>query len=169
MIHGPGGIDAVEALEDIFQILLGNRFAGICHGKQGMVGTALPEDHMNRAVGIGVLLGVVQKNFQHLGKVLGRAPDVNIFCDIVGQQQALFIEHGLKGQKLILHQTAQVYRCQGKLLNAAVVHPGQLQETFHQTPHLLGHGEDVVGEAPDAGICGGALLLQQLNIREDNG
>ena len=125
-----------------------------------------PEDNPHRGIGGSVLGCVVQQNVRHLLQVLLAALDKEVFLHIAFQRQPLLKIHRLERQQGVAHQLAEIQTGKNHVL-PAVIHPRQLQQTFHQSPHLVGHGHDAVHE-PAARLFVVLRLLQKLRVGQNH-
>ena len=141
---GVGGVGAVEPLEDVFQILLGNFRPRIGHRQAApAAGAGKGDGDVPRR--FRVLPGIVQENVRRLPQVLLAAPEGDARLDIRCQGQACLEEHRLEGENRIADQLAEIHLGEDQI-SLAAVGPGQVQHLFNELAHLPGHGEDVDGE-----------------------
>ena len=104
------------------------------HQMRGLVESLL---ELARVDNGGSVLGcVVQQNVRHLFQVLLAALDKEIFLHIAFQRQPLLKIHRLERQQGVAHQLAEIQARKNHVL-LAVIHPRQLQQTFHQHLHPL--------------------------------
>ena len=97
----------------------------------------------------------------------GAALDGDPFLHLTAQSESFLKKQRLKGQGGLGHQPSEVAPGEGHI-GLPVVHPGQLQQALHQPAHLLGHGENALGELGlGLGLVVGAL--KQLGVGHDDG
>ena len=94
------------------------------------------------------------------------ALDKEVFLHIAFQRQTLLKIHRLEGEQGVAYQLAEIQAGKDHIL-PAVVHPRQLQQTFHQAPHLTGHGHNAVHE-PAARLFVVLRLLQKLRVGQNH-
>ena len=88
VIHRTGFVDAIEALEDFFEILWADRVPRIRDAQQAVVRAAFLECHLDRALWSRVFLCVIEEDLDDLLQVLWRAVDRDAVGDVLGERQA---------------------------------------------------------------------------------
>ena len=161
---GAGRIRAVEAVEEVGELLRRDGVAGVFHLERGIAPALAERQAHGRARG-RVLHGVVEQDGEHLPQLVRAAAHGEVLRQLILERVPRLEGDRLEGHGRLVRQLAQRDRLHRRF-RAAAVAAGEGQHPLDKAAHTLRLGADVV---EILGALGGALLLcEEVGRGEDD-